>query len=143
MNLGDTIRKYRKEKGLTQKELGQLCGINESQIRRYELGGKNSKPKLETIQKIAKALEVSIFDLLDFDSTMDLARKILEDSKSNYELNIADSLGKIAENKYKEKYPLEIRLLAAFDELNEQGKQKIMDYIEDIVKLPQYQNTKE
>lgn len=31
---GDMIRKYRTEKGLTQKKLGELCNIADSAIRR-------------------------------------------------------------------------------------------------------------
>lgn len=63
MAIGENIRKIRMSKGMTQKELGEKSGINPAQIRRYELGGKNSNPKLETLQKIATALEVSVADL--------------------------------------------------------------------------------
>lgn len=65
MSLGENIKRIRKEKGLTQKELGIISGINEAQIRRYELGGKNSNPKRETIEKIAEALEVPVYELID------------------------------------------------------------------------------
>ena len=63
MLVGENIRKLRKEKGLTQKNLGKLSGINEVQIRQYEIG--KAKPKIETLEKIAKVLEVSVFTLLD------------------------------------------------------------------------------
>lgn len=63
MSVGENIRRIRLEKGITQKELGEKSGINPAQIRRYELGGKNSNPKLETIQKIADALNVSVTEL--------------------------------------------------------------------------------
>lgn len=63
MNKGENIKKFRKERGLTQKKLGELCNIAESTIRRYEIGDLN--PKLETIMKIAEALEVPYFHLLD------------------------------------------------------------------------------
>jgi transcriptional regulator with XRE-family HTH domain len=56
-NIGENIKKIRIEKGLTQKQLGDLCGMKDSQIRRYENGRAN--PKYETIEKIAKALNVS------------------------------------------------------------------------------------
>lgn len=69
MSVGENIRRIRLEKGITQKELGEKSGINPAQIRRYELGGKNSNPKLETIQKIADALEVSIADIDSRQST--------------------------------------------------------------------------
>ncbi len=59
--IGEKIKKYRKEKGLTQKKLGELCGINEANIRKYELGKAN--PKIETIEKIAKALETTTDEL--------------------------------------------------------------------------------
>lgn len=57
MTIGENIRKIRKEKGFTQKQLGELCGIDEANIRKYELGKAN--PKIETIEKIAQALETS------------------------------------------------------------------------------------
>ena len=56
MDISDNIRRIRKEKGLTQKKLGELCKIAEPTIRRYEAG--TLKPKLETIEKIATALGV-------------------------------------------------------------------------------------
>ncbi len=59
--IGEKIKKYRKEKGLTQKKLGELCGINEANIRKYELGKAN--PKIETIEKIAKALGTTADEL--------------------------------------------------------------------------------
>lgn len=58
MTVGENIRKLRKERGLTQKQLGELCGINEANIRKYEADKQNAK--IETIEKIAKALEVPI-----------------------------------------------------------------------------------
>lgn len=63
MSVSENIRKTRREKGLTQKKLGELSGINEVQIRQYELGKAN--PKIETIEKIANALNVSVLYLLN------------------------------------------------------------------------------
>lgn len=65
MGVGNNIRKFRKEKLLTQKELSKLSGVHEVQIARYELGSLN--PKLETLKKIAAALEVPYTDLLNDD----------------------------------------------------------------------------
>lgn len=58
MTIGENIRAIRKERGLTQKELGRLCGIAEITIRQYE--SEKYQPKIETIEKIAKALGVPI-----------------------------------------------------------------------------------
>lgn len=58
MTVGENIRKLRKERGLTQKQLGELCGIKEANVRKYELDKAN--PKIETIERIAQALDVPI-----------------------------------------------------------------------------------
>lgn len=63
MTVGDNIRKIRKEKKLTQKELGKLCGMGEAQIGAYENGYRS--PKMETLKKVANALNISYFELLD------------------------------------------------------------------------------
>mgnify|MGYP004555363227 CR=1 FL=1 len=63
MTTGELIRKCRKEAGLTQKELGERAGIAEPTIRKYESNRLN--PKIETLKKIADALNVSVSDLSD------------------------------------------------------------------------------
>lgn len=62
MGTGGLIRAARKERNLTQKQLGELSGIAEPTIRRYELGKLN--PKYETLQRIAAALGVPVWQLL-------------------------------------------------------------------------------
>lgn len=63
MEVGDRIRAIRMERGLTQKELGELCGMADSAIRRYESNRGN--PTQKTLLKIAKALGVHLRDLSD------------------------------------------------------------------------------
>ena len=56
--LGEKIRFYRKKKGLTQAELGRLCGYSgKTAISKLELGVNDANT--ETVVKIAKALGVS------------------------------------------------------------------------------------
>lgn len=62
MTIGENIRRIRKEKGYTQKQLAEKCGMYESQIRKYELNKAN--PKIETIERIANALGESAIHLL-------------------------------------------------------------------------------
>lgn len=62
MTVSENIKFIRNQKGWTQKHLGDLCNIAESTIRRYELGLLN--PKIETVQKIADALDVPISSLI-------------------------------------------------------------------------------
>lgn len=65
MPTGTKIKEIRKQKGLTQKQLGDLCGMADSAIRRYENG--NANPKIETLQKIADALGCDILDLMEIE----------------------------------------------------------------------------
>lgn len=58
MTVGENIRRIRKAKGFTQKELASACNINEVQIRQYEL--EKANPKIETIIKVANALQVPV-----------------------------------------------------------------------------------
>lgn len=60
-NLGQKIRFYRQIAGMTQKELGSACDVNESTIRNYELG--NRYPDSDTIFEISNALEISPYVL--------------------------------------------------------------------------------
>lgn len=63
MNVGENIKKIRKEKGMTQKELADKCNIIYQTIGKYERN--ILKPKYETLYKIAEALDVSLNMLLD------------------------------------------------------------------------------
>ena len=55
--LGECIRFYRQQAGLTQKELAGLCEVSESAIRNYELG--NRMPDFLTLHTIAEKLRVN------------------------------------------------------------------------------------
>ena len=63
--VGVLIRNFRIAAELTQKELAERCGLNESTIRNYELG--NRYPDEATLLNIANHLGVSFFALSDPD----------------------------------------------------------------------------
>lgn len=69
MNTGKKIKLIRTFRGLTQKELGEACGIHEVAIRKYELG--KNLPKPEQLRKIAEALNVNVNSLVEFDIKAD------------------------------------------------------------------------
>jgi transcriptional regulator with XRE-family HTH domain len=62
--LGARIASIRKEKGISQVELGYLCDIEKSSMNRIESGGTN--PTALTLKKIADALELPFEELLKF-----------------------------------------------------------------------------
>lgn len=57
MTTGEKIREARINARLTEKQLGELCGISESTISRYERGERN--PKVKTLKKIAAHLSLN------------------------------------------------------------------------------------
>ena len=79
MSIGENIRRIRKENHITQKELGEkLGGISQQQIGQWENDSKT--PKIETIQKIAKALNVELWEIVELDQ-MDLETRIQQIKK--------------------------------------------------------------
>ncbi|WP_337957704.1 helix-turn-helix transcriptional regulator [Roseivirga sp.] len=56
--LGDMIKTVRKERHLTQEQLGQLIGVQKSQISKLERNTKNVT--IETILKVFNALKANV-----------------------------------------------------------------------------------
>jgi len=63
--VGQRIREYRLKKGLSQEELAHRAELHTAHLGRIERGEKN--PTLESIEKIANALEISFEELFSFD----------------------------------------------------------------------------
>ena len=119
---GDMIRKYRTEKGLTQKKLGELCGIADSNIRKYESGNQN--PKIETLQKIADALDIPVNRLL---AGKIISRDELKEKLSEY------GLTHLAPDTEEERIVLE-----NCKKLNETGKKEAAKRVEELTHLEKY-----
>jgi transcriptional regulator with XRE-family HTH domain len=61
--IGENIKRLRQEKGLSQDKLSKLADISLNTVVKIELGV-NPNPTLETIQKLAQSLGVSIDKLV-------------------------------------------------------------------------------
>ena len=63
------LKRIRKEKGLNQKELAELAGINPRIISKYESGEKNINHACAlTVWRLAQALGVEMKDVLEVDA---------------------------------------------------------------------------
>jgi transcriptional regulator with XRE-family HTH domain len=58
MNIGSTIRSYRLQKGMSQGDIEKRTGLLRCYLSRVENG--HTVPSLETLQKIAHALELQL-----------------------------------------------------------------------------------
>jgi transcriptional regulator with XRE-family HTH domain len=58
MNIGNTIRGYRLQKGMSQGDIEKRTGLLRCYLSRVENG--HTVPSLETLQKIARALDLQL-----------------------------------------------------------------------------------
>ena len=63
-NLAKNIKKLRETKGLSQEKLARLADVANNTLIKME-SGENQNPTLDTLKKVAKALEVSVDDLIN------------------------------------------------------------------------------
>lgn len=63
-NLANNIMRLRKQKGLSQEKLARLSDVANNTIIKME-SGENDNPTLETLRKVAKALDVSVDNLIN------------------------------------------------------------------------------
>ena len=68
--LGDMIKKVRKEKQLTQEQLGVLVGVQKAQISKIENNTKDVR--LSTIMKVFNGLKARVKMTIDFDTNTNL-----------------------------------------------------------------------
>lgn len=68
MNIGNVIKKYRKELGYTQEEMANRLGVTTPAVNKWENG--NSNPDIELLAPIARLLHISLDTLLSFCETL-------------------------------------------------------------------------
>ncbi|MGN0408468.1 MAG: helix-turn-helix domain-containing protein [Bacteroides sp.] len=64
MKIGQVIRKYRKELGMTQEEMAGKLGVTTPAVNKWENG--NSNPDIELLAPIARLLHISLDTLMSF-----------------------------------------------------------------------------
>lgn len=141
MTIGERIKTARKRAKLTQRALGEKCDMPDSQIRQYELG--MVTPKIETLRRIAKGLDIPLYELADWghyttedfkedlvSGTMELTRPIGEMKSQPLDgppLLLQES------NKQKENM-----LLKQYHKLNAEGQAKAVEAVENLTYNPKY-----
>lgn len=108
MSIGENIKKYRKEKGLTQKELADKIGKDFSTVQKYELN--ISQPPIDVLNRIADTLDIDVSKLFYIENTLNQSsedeaqrqemylKELREDTINKYDS--LDPFGQKAANKY-------------------------------------------
>lgn len=86
MTFGKNLKKARKNKGFTQKELAEIIEVKRSTIAGYE--SRDQEPSYKLLKKISDALDCSIDSLLapDYDNYIISENKISKEILNNQEL---------------------------------------------------------
>ena len=122
---------------MTQKELGEkLGGIPQQQIGRWENG--KSNPKLNTIQKIADALNVNINDLLESPLDDSPFYKALKNANPSEHPIGKDFINAQLSKQVDDWEQIDIELVKKFKQLNEIGKAIAIERIEELSEIPRY-----
>lgn len=114
-NFSERLKFLRKERDYTQDQLANFLGISRSSLAMYEQGRRN--PDFETLEAMADIFNVDIDYLLG-----------KKDTSTILEISLATG---------------EIELIKSFRELNENGKQKAIDYITDLTGNKKYTEKEE
>ncbi len=62
-NLAKTVKRLREKMGISQEKLARLANVSNNTIINIE-AGKQNNPTIETLKKVAKALNTPIEDLI-------------------------------------------------------------------------------
>ena len=65
MKIGENLKKFRKESGLSQQLVAKTLNIDQSNVSRWE--SNVSRPDYENLVALAKLYEVSVSEILDVD----------------------------------------------------------------------------
>ncbi len=124
MKTGEKIKAARKTAKLTQAELARKLSVTPGMIGQYETGKR--KPKFETIEKIAAALHVDPYQLIEDDPEWVAFPKSAVISGKTGEM-IYD----VAE------------IIEPYSKLNPAGKRIAVERVQELTEIPKYQKEPE
>lgn len=125
MTMGAYIKHLREQAGLSQEELGKSLNppVNRAAVNKWETG-QVENIKRTHIEQLAKKFDVSPTELMCFDNRFDSAR--LAEEVKTIEL-VQKHYGKDS-----------VQLLQLYQELNESGKEKALQDMDDLTQIPKY-----
>ena len=132
MTLGERLIQYRKENKLSQRQLGDLCGLSNAYISMIEKNlnprnGKPFSPSMESLYKISTGTGIEFEEIL-------MCAKVNDTyDPSEFLSSNATQMGKI------QTPALRKQLLDLINQLNTKGLNRAMLIIEDLTKVPEYQ----
>lgn len=170
MTVGERIREARLKAHMTQAELAKKINTSYVVISQYENNKRN--PKIQTIEKIATALDIpttmlvpgykSSKEMLD-KAIASIANAVLPeaerekiadhffdgsiqiDTSKASDVPLPEQLDQLLQTmkRIAKTFPSEERLWIAFQRLNATGQEKAIERVEELGKIPEYQKVEE
>lgn len=152
MTTGQRIKAARMKAGLTQKELSTKLGVSESFIAQYETDKRN--PKIETLEKIAHALDVHPGELQGFVNYGDdpwapgydiWAPPGISPERLEHLRDLRDQVRanqqefQVFQRVQVDQDISEIEMLDYYNRLNDSGKQVAVERVKELTEIPRYQ----
>lgn len=131
MILGDLIKQFRKEHGYSMDTFAQKSGLSKAYISILErnvnpVNGKPVIPSLETIKAVSQTIGIDFNDVI---AMLDGNQQVSLETSAQADLTSTSPLSLTAPQS---------DLLAVFDELNEEGQEKVITYAEDLNRTGYY-----
>lgn len=126
MTTAEKIKAFRLLQGISQKQLADSIHVSQTAVYNWEKGLRI--PKLEQLCQISSTYNVSLTDLADA-----LTLKMMGVKHQNGHKKATDLMD------YRESDRQERELLLLFNRLNLHGKNKVIDYTQDICNMKKYQ----
>ena len=156
MTVAEKIKAARNAAGITQKELGNRMGVSDASIAQYESGERN--PKVDTLRRLATALGIELSSLISVsnefsgESQPDFSKPIipvvnalLENTHLTESKVIAGKLptnAVIAVEVANDDNTISLKAVSICEAielyLNDEGKQKVAEYVRDIMQIVEY-----
>ena len=136
---GQRIRYHRKRLGLTQEELGKIVGVQKAAVQKWE-NGIVVNLKRSTQQILAETFHVSIDELFSETATPVDCQKWEEQYNHNGALSVRSRILDEVNGAFGDGAD---RVLDHFDQLNDTGKKKAVEAIEDLAAIDKYRKDAE
>lgn len=118
-SVGENIKKVRKSKGLTQKELAEMLGVSQQTVAQYERTDK--MPKIKTIAKVLNVpVDTIIFSYPDGQGYELMFENAQKEAKAAND--------KIIRNEF----------IECYDKLNNLGKLKAVERVHELTLIEKY-----
>lgn len=122
---GETIKRAREKKGMTQEELARALNTTKSAISRYEKDKR--QPRSSVAEKIAEILNLELVEVYFGCTSAEFQDRIKKEEQDYWEEMDSIYLPGLTKD-----------LVSAFSLLNEEGQQKAVERVEELTEIPKY-----